>query len=393
MPDPFPFPYYVGVDLGGTNVRAALADAHGRRLQEARRDSFAGGPAEVTLEKIREAVSEAERGILPSGENLTVAAFLHRWLAAVQSGVGMRTHESYAYHVRLHLIPEIGKRKLRQLEPMDLQRLYATLLSRGLSPKTVRNAHGVIRRALGQAVRWQLVPFNVALAADPPRAARPEYATYDAAKVRRLWRSVEGTRWKPFLVLAIKTGLRQGELLGLKWADIDLAGGALQVRRQLQRDKTFQPTKGQRSRRLDLGQLELQVLAEHKVRQDERRRGWGDAWEGQDLVFCTNRGRPLGWRDVYRDFRGILRKAGLEAIRFHDLRHTNATLLLEQGVHPKVVQERLGHSDIGVTLNTYSHVTPTMGQDAARRLDDLFGEGEEAAGEQPGGEAGEAPEG
>ena len=369
------------------------AGYEGQVMINGRRRTFNARTKREVQQKIREAVSEAERGILPSGENLTVAAFLQRWLEAVQSGVGMRTHESYAYHVRLHLSPAIGKRKLRQLEPMDLQQLYATLLGRGLSPKTVRNAHGVIRRALGQAVKWQLVPFNVALAADPPRAARPEYATYDAAKVRRLWRSVEGTRWKPFLVLAIKTGLRQGELLGLKWSDIDLAGGALQVRRQLQRDKTFQPTKGQRSRRLDLGQLELQVLAEHKVLQDERRRGWGDAWEGQDLVFCTNRGRPLGWRDVYRDFRGILRKAGLEAIRFHDLRHTNATLLLEQGVHPKVVQERLGHSDVGVTLNTYSHVSPTMGRDAAKRLDDLFGEGEEAGEEQPGGEAGKASEG
>jgi integrase len=144
-----------------------------------------------------------------------------------------------------------------------------------------------------------------------------------------------------------------------------------------------------RSRRLDLGQLELAVLREHRARQGERRRHWGDEWEGQDLLFCTDRGRPLGWRDTYRDFRNVLRKAGLEAIRFHDLRHTNATLLLEQGVHPKVVQERLGHSDIGVTLDTYSHVTPTMGRDAAQRLDDLLGEGGATGEEERGGERGE----
>lgn len=228
-----------------------------------------------------------------------------------------------------------------------------------------------------------VVRHSVARAASPPRAERREHATYDAETVKRLWRSVAGTRWLPFLVLAIKTGLRQGELLGLKWVDFDFVRSALQVRRQLQRDKTLQPTKGRRSRRLDLGEIELAVLREHRARQDERRQNWGEAWEGQDLAFCTDRGRPLGWRDTYRDFRNIMRKAGLESIRFHDLRHTNATLLLEQGVHPKVVQERLGHSDIGVTLDTYSHVTPTMGRDAAKRLDDLLDEGETALVENP----------
>lgn len=348
------------------------------------RRTFNARTKREVLQKIREAVTEAERGILPTNEKLTVATFLPRWLEdVVESGVGTRTHESYAYHVRLHLLPHLGRRKLHQLQAPDLQGLYRALLHKGLSPKTVRNVHGVIRRALGQAVKWQLVPHNVALAASPPRADRREHATYDAETVKRLWRSVAGTRWLPFLVLAIKTGLRQGELLGLKWVDFDFVHSALQVRRQLQRDKTLQPTKGRRSRRLDLGEIELAVLREHRARQEERRQNWGEAWEGQDLVFCTDRGRPLGWRDTYRDFRNILRKAGLEAIRFHDLRHTNATLLLEQGVHPKVVQERLGHSDIGVTLDTYSHVTPTMGRDAAKRLDDLLDEGETALVENP----------
>ncbi len=338
-----------------------------------RRHTFNAKTKREVQQKIRTAVAEAERGVLPARENVTVAIFLQRWLKdVVRSEVSKRTHESYAYHVRLHLTPHIGKLKLRQLQAADLQRLYRTLLDQGLAPKTVRNVHGVIRKAVGQTVKWQIIPYNVALAASPPKTDLPEYVTYDTAQVRQLWRSVEATRWKPFLILAIKTGLRQGELLGLKWSDIDFASGMLQLRRQLQRDKTFQVTKGRRNRRLDLGLLELQALQEHKVQQDERRQHWGDEWDGQDLVFCTDRGRPLGWRDVHRDFKHVLRKAGLPAIRFHDLRHTNATLLLEQGVHPKVVQERLGHSDISVTLNTYSHVTPTMGKDAARKLDDLF---------------------
>ena len=137
----------------------------------------------------------------------------------------------------------------------------------------------------------------------------------------------------------------------------------------------FAAPKGRRQRRLDLGAIELRALAAHRARQDERRRHWGEEWAGQDLIFTTDRGRPLGWRDVNRDFHLRLAKAGLPAIRFHDLRHTNATLQLEAGVHPKVVQERLGHSDIGVTLDIYSHVTPTMGRDAARRLDEVFDDG------------------
>ena len=154
---------------------------------------------------------------------------------------------------------------------------------------------------------------------------------------------------------------------------------------------TFGAPKGRRQRRLDLGALELRALAEHRARQDERRQQWGAEWEGQDLVFTTDRGRPLGWRDVDRDFKLRLAKAGIKAIRFHDLRHTNATLQLEAGIHPKVVQERLGHSDIGVTLDIYSHVTPTMGRDAAKRLDDLFDRGGERGDEEAGkGSAGQA---
>ncbi|HEY8597481.1 MAG TPA: tyrosine-type recombinase/integrase [Thermomicrobiales bacterium] len=362
-----------GANHGGTVYKRGTG-YEGQVTIAGQRRTFSGKTKTEVREKIRSAVSQAERGVLPPKEKLTVAVFLARWLEDVVEGeVGQRTAETYAYHVRCHIVPHLGASKLHTLRTVDVQRLYRTLSNSGLAPKTVKNVHGVLRKALNQALKWQLVPLNVALAATPPRAERREYTTYSATQIRQLWSSVAGTRWEAFLILAIKTGLRQGELLGLKWADLDLDAGGLQLRRQLQRDKTFQPTKGRRSRRLDLGTMEIVALREHRARQEDRRHGWGDEWAGEDLVFCTDKGRPLGWRDVARDFKILLNKAGLPEIRFHDMRHTNATLLLEQGIHPKVVQERLGHGDISVTLDTYSHVTPTMGKEAARKLDDLFG--------------------
>lgn len=356
-----------------------------------RRHTVYGKTRREVQQKIRAAVAEAERGQLPAPENLTLERFLARWLEDVVEGsVATATAAAYAYHVREHLVPGLGRHKLRSLKPEELQGLYARLLRDGLSPKTVKNAHGVARKALGQAVAWGLLATNVALAARPPRVEPRELSALGAEEVRRLWASVADTRWEPFLILAIKTGLRQGELLGLKWADLDLEAGVLQVRRQLLRDKTFGPPKGRRRRRLDLGALEVAALAAHRAEQEGRRRHWGAAWAGQDLVFTTDRGGPLGWRDVDRDFKLRLARAGLPPIRFHDLRHTNATLLLEAGIHAKVVQERLGHSDIGVTLNIYSHVTPTLGRDAARRLDALLA-GDAAGGEDDGdGDAGSA---
>ncbi|HEX5501693.1 MAG TPA: site-specific integrase, partial [Thermomicrobiales bacterium] len=177
-------------------------------------------------------------------------------------------------------------------------------------------------------------------------------------------------------------------LLGLRWGDIDVEARVLHVRRQYERDGTFATPKASSQRRLDLAPAEIQALAFQREQQERDRERWGAEYLDQDLVFATHQGRPLMHRNVFRAFKRILDKAGLPGIRFHDLRHTNATLMLGQGVHPKVVQERLGHSQIGVTLNTYSHVLPGLGREAVERLGASLqsgGEGESAtsAGEGP----------
>jgi integrase len=249
-----------------------------------------------------------------------------------------------------------------------LLRLYTRLLDTGLAPKTVRNAHGVLSSALEQAVAWRLVAQNVARQARPPRHERPEPRILAPDEVRLLWAAAGGTRWQPLIILAACTGLRQGEVLGLRWGDIDFAAATLTVRRQLNRDKTFGLPKRRSQRTLDLAEPELTVLREHRTRQAAVSDALGPGWEANDLIFCTDRGRPLNWRNVSREFQRFVAAARRGSVRFHDLRHTNATIMAAAGVPMKVIQERLGHSDIRTTLGFYGHVTPAMGQDAARKL-------------------------
>lgn len=275
-------------------------------------------------------------------------------------------------HVRLHLKPALGTVRLKQLRAEQLQRLYAALLKRGLSPKTVRNCHGCLASALNQALRWGLVASNVARQARPPKYVRPEQRTLDPGQIRRLWAAAERTRWAPLLILTCATGLRQGELLGLRWGDVDFERATLAVQRQLQRDKTFREPKASSRRALALTEGELRLLAEHRARQDALRQAQGERWEEHELLFCTDLGRPLNWRNVTREFKRFLCRADLPDSRFHDLRHSNGTILAAAGIPLKVIQERLGHSDPRTTLGFYGHATPPMGRDAARALQALL---------------------
>jgi len=213
----------------------------------------------------------------------------------------------------------------------------------------------------------------VATLAHPPRAPRAEIAILTPEQVRSLLVAVRGDRWEALLATALATGMRQGELLGLKWGDVDLMSGAIHVQRQLQRDGTFAEPKTAKARRMiDLPASSVMIIKEHRRTQNEERLLIGAEWSANDLVFCTHAGKPLSPRNVLRAFKLTLRRAGLPDVLFHALRHTAATLLLLQGIHPKVVQERLGHATISMTLDTYSHLIPSMGRDAADRLDQLL---------------------
>jgi integrase len=346
-------------------------------LANGRRRTFYGSSDDDVARQIREFQHTVDIGLTVSPENPTVEAFLGGWLSAMRPSVRSTTWQRYEGLLRHHAIPEIGKVRLSKLTPLHVQRLYASRLEAGLSPTTVRHLHTVLHRALGHAVKWGLLPRNPIDLVDAPKMAQTEMVALTREQTRRLLEAARGERLESLYVLALTTGMRQGELFALRWRHVDLDRGVLQVRGTMQQVKggpqLAEPkTRGSR-RQIQLTSAAVQALREHRVRQNAERLKLGAAWEDQDLVFPNYVGRPLTPGNlVQRSFYPLLAKAGIPRVRFHDLRHTAATLLLEQGVHPKVVSEMLGHSTIAITLDLYSHVTPTMQKQAAEAMDRLL---------------------
>lgn len=349
-------------------------------LPNGNRKWFYGKSRKDVSLQLNAALQDREKGLLVTSPNQTVAQYLDRWLKdSVKSSVRPRTYECYELNVR-RLVPHIGRLLLSKLSPAHVQACYGALLKSGLSRRSVELAHAVLHRALRQAVQWGLVGRNVTEAVAVPRPERQEMQTLTAEQVRQLFESTADDRLHALWVLLITTGLRLGEATALRWEDIDLNSNRLVVRRALQRQKgvglVFVEPKTQRSRRtVHLAVGTVAALREHRRRQVEGRLAAGPLWEDQGLVFCNLTGGPLSPSQVDKEFHRAVDKAGLPRLRVHDLRHTAATLLLAKGVHPKVVQEMLGHSTITLTLDTYSHVLPALHAEAAAQMDALFRSG------------------
>jgi integrase len=254
---------------------------------------------------------------------------------------------------------------------------------KGLSTSTVKYLHAILHRGLGQAYQWGLVPRNVAGLVKPPRIERAEVRPFTPEQARTFLRAIKGYRLEALYSVALSVGLRQGEALGLSWEDVDLEQGTLQVRQQLQHlrgEFSLVPPKTKGSRRtIELPAFSVRALREHQVRQEREKTEAGPEWqdwgsaEGTHLVFTTIKGTPLDPRNVTHRFQALLERLKLPRMRFHDLRHACATLLLVQGEHPRVVMEILGHGSFGMTMNTYSHVVPSLKRDAASKMDRLLG--------------------
>jgi integrase len=346
-------------------------------LPSGRRKYLYAKTRQEVARKLTQALRAVQDGIPLPPERQSLGSYLREWLESVGPSLRPRTWERYEQYVRLHIVPHLGRIALARLTPAHLQRLYAQKLEAGLSPTTVAHLHAVLHRALAQAERWGLVARNVAALVTPPRPARREMKALSPEEARRFLEAAQGERLHAFYVLALTTGMRLGELLALRWRDVDLERGVLQVRATLQRTRdgyTFAEPKTERSRRqVVLSPLAAEALRAHRLRLLEERLRLGEAWEDHDLVFPNEVGRPLDPANVtHRSFQRILRRAGLPHIRFHDLRHTTATLLLGQGVHPKVVADMLGHSTISITLDLYSHSTPALHRQAALALEALL---------------------
>lgn len=335
--------------------------------------------AELEAARLRHEVAE---GLDLEPTKITVAQYLSRWLGSVKSNLAPATYRRYEDLLRLHVMPYVGAVALSKLRPLQVQQMYARLQDgissdgRGLAPRTRLHVHRVLSTALAQAVRWQIISRNVCQAVDPPKASRAEVSVLGPDEARRLLEVAEArdSVWGDAVVLALHTGLRQGELLGLRWQDFDEDRGRLTVYQALQylpgKGMILQQPKTNRSRRtIPLGSTVLAALARLRRRQLEKRLALGAAYKDLGLVFTTALGTPIGANNLRRAFRRIVAQAEIGSLRFHDLRHTHATLLLARGVHPKVVSERLGHANIGITLDTYSHVLPNLQEEATRDLD------------------------
>lgn len=318
----------------------------------------------------------------------TVAEFIERWLTAVTPTVRPTTAASYRAMLERHVVLRVGTVKLAELTGLDLSSLYGELLVagygkgnkvRGLPPTTVRYLHRIVSHALRDAVRWGLLVRNPADQVDPPRAAHPEMTTWSAEQVRAFLDSVSTDRLSGMWVLLCTTGMRRGEVLGLRWEDMDLHSGKLAVRRALVEVAGYElhlsepKTAGSR-RSISLDVHTVTALGQHRRRQAEERLAAGIGGRAE-LVFTRPDGRALQPQNVSQTFASRTRQAGLPPIRLHDLRHSAATLALEAGIHPKVVAERLGHSTVQLTLDRYSHVVDGIQQAAAARIGQvIFGE-------------------
>lgn len=325
-----------------------------------------------------EMLYEQKRGTLVTEKDQTVKQYLEHWIENVQKkAVRLSTYTEYRKLINKQIIPELGHFKLQQLTIQRVEAFYTRKEDEGLSAGYIRQIHGILHQALAHALRSNLVSRNVCDAVTLPRLTRHEIQPLSIEQAQTFLAEVKGRRLEALFTTAILTGMREGELLALRWSDINFEQMYLQVRRTVRRitgqgNKENEPKTASSRRKIVLSAFLIGVLKQHRVRQLETRLRRGAAWEEHDLVFCNTYGKFIDPASLRHTLRIALRDAGLPSLRFHDLRHSAATLLLAMGVHAKVVQELLGHSNIMTTLNIYSHVLPSLHEDAMGKLSNLF---------------------
>lgn len=338
------------------------------------------GTLSEARKRARDLETERDQGTLVRASTATVKAYLAAWLEAIKGNIAARTHYDYGAYVRRYIEPAIGRVYLGDLTPLHVQQLYSDMKQRGLSARTVRYCHTIVSQALGQAMKWGLLSRNVAKLADVPKLIHRERKYLGPEQVRQFLAAADNDLWRPLWYLAIETGMRPEEYLGLRWSATSLERREVRVERVLVRSRmkgegwALEEPKTPRGRRaIVISEETSGMLRRHHRTQNERRLKAGKNYENHDLVFATEKGAPLDHSSLTRrHFKLLLVAAKLPDFRLYDLRHACATLLLSLGERPKVVSERLGHSGTSLTLDTYSHVTPTMQEEASRKLSDIL---------------------
>jgi integrase len=345
-------------------------------LDNGKRKVFYGKTKKEVTEKLITARNEQLQGTLVTAPAQTLKDYLEHWLDEVQKpAIRTSSYVKYRKIIHTYIIPVIGKVQLQKLTPQRVQSLYTSKLKEGLSPKTVQSIHGVLHKALDNAVKWNLIARNICDVVSPPRVPQTEKQVLTVQQARMLLNHVKEHRLEVLLTVALTTGMRRGEILALRWSDINLEEGSIQVKRTVDYITHYgyvetEPKTARGRRKILLSSFVVEMLNAHRSAQMEERYKAGDKWIDKNLVFCGLLCDFFNPNYLLRVFKKILEDAGLPRMRFHDLRHSAATILLSMNVHPKVVQEMLGHSTINMTLDTYSHVLPSMQKDIAERWND-----------------------
>src|SRR5215468_1063196 len=354
-----------------------VRDSQGGKRKQ-RWHSFRGTKRQAQIECAR-LIAELQNGTAVEPSRMTVADFFERWIEHMQGQVSPRSHERYAEIARKNLAPLLGALTLTKLQPAHISAAYAKALasgrrdgSGGLSARTVTHMHRVLREALQQAVRWQILARNPADAVKPPKVERKQMQTLDAEATVILIETARGTNLFMPILLGVLCGLRRGEITALRWRSIDLDRGQLSVTastEQTNRGIREKETKRGKARTVALPSLIVDELRRHRVTQAEGLLAAGERLTDDHHVVAREDGQPLQPRSLTHAFVKFMRQQGLPRIPLHDLRHSHATHMLASGVHPKIAQERLGHSSVTVTIDLYSHVLPGMQTEAVNRVD------------------------
>jgi integrase len=346
---------------------------------EGRRVSFTAGTKKEALAWIHETKNQIENGLTFKGADMTLEEFLGEWLKTVSSSSSKGTHLTYGYTVRKHIVPYIGSVNLMNLRPDRIQRFYHHLQNEGQSNHAVHVTHKTLRVAMNHAVKLGLIGKNPCTGTTPPKPEQTEMKFYDDHQVKHFLKTAKeiGDRFYTLYFLAIHTGMRLSELIGLKWEDVNWSLSTIQVKRQVLHMKggsyTFAEVKSRSGiRTIILGKQALQLLNTHKREQQFIKEFARENWTELDLIFPSQVGTPVTGSNIRRAMRKLLKASGLPKIRFHDLRHTAASLMLNHGIPVLIVSKRLGHSKPSITIDVYGHLIPSQQEEAAQLMDNLM---------------------
>jgi integrase len=344
---------------------------------DGRRLSFTGRSKRECQDWIKGTIRQIDQGMNYESSTLTLGEYLNSWLVSSKTSMRQSTWAHYDQLVRQYIQPELGSIRIRELRPEQIQRFYNAHLSAGVGNHTVIKLHTILHSALERAVRMGWVIQNACKWAILPKSPPKEMMILDESQVSQLLVAAHGNRLEGLLHLALATGMRQMEILGLKWSDLDWIKQTLKIERQLARIngdsiQFTQPKTKNGRRTLALGDRTMEKLRSQYERQHADRKSASENWVENGLIFTTKNGTPIHYRNLLRDFKLLLKKAGLPTIRFHDLRHTAASLMLNHGVPVIVVSRRLGHAKPSITLDVYGHLLPSMQLEAAQLIDELI---------------------